>query len=157
MSDILYEDPYLEIAKKYPDAYVASWSAAELWDMIDELPRDIILFSKNLETTNNICDLNVRIKKVPEHFFFDMELQKADEGGFYISSPTKTMADCFAFPEWAGGERQVDYIFSIYSESSLYNPTLLLKYAKKLLPAQKVSHVLKLIQEVKNDRCSNTY
>ena len=147
MTDILYENPYIEIAKECPDCYLASWSAAEFWDIIDELPRDVILFSKTQEATKTVCDLNVRIKKIPEKFFFDMELHAEDDGGFYVSSPTKTMADCFAFPNLAGGERQVDYIFSIYAESSLYNPSLLLRYAKQLLPPQKISHILKLIQE----------
>ena len=147
MTEVLYENPYAQIAKAYPNCYIASWSAAEYWNIIDELPRDIILFSKTQETTKSICDLNVRIKKVPEHFFFDIKHQTEDDGTFYVSSPTKTMVDCFAFPELAGGERQVDYIFSIYAESSLYNPSLLLRYAKKLLPPQKISHILKLIQD----------
>ena len=148
MIDVVYENPYIEIAKACPDCYLASWSAAEFWEIIDELPRNVMLFSKNEEATKTICDLNVRIKKVPEHFFFDIQLQAKDEGGFLVSSPTKTMVDCFAFPETAGGERQVDYIFSIYAESSFYNPSLLLKYAKQLLQPQKVSHILKLTQGV---------
>ena len=147
MSDSLYENPYVQIAKAYPDCYLASWSAAEYWNIIDELPRDIILFSNKIEETTKINSLTVRIKKVPEKFFFDIQSQETTDGIFYISSPEKTIIDCFAYPEWAGGIRQVDYIFSIYAESNLYNPSFLLKKAKKILEPEKISHILKLVQE----------
>ena len=130
MTEVLYENPYAEIAKVYPDCYLASWSAAEYWDVIDELPREIILFSTKLEEAKKINDLMVQVKKVPEEFFFDILEQETIDGCFRVSSPEKTLIDCFAYPEWAGGIRQVDYIFSIYAESNLYNPSLLLKKAK---------------------------
>lgn len=149
MTEILYENPYAQIAKAYPNCYIASWSAAEYWNIIDELPRDIILFSKDTEETKRLEDLTLQIKKVPEKFFFDLETQETIDGLFYISSPTKTLIDCFAYPDWAGGIRQVDYIFSLYAESNLYNPSLLLKLAKKVLSPEKISHILKLIQEAK--------
>jgi len=149
MTEVLYENPYAQIAKAYPNCYIASWSAAEYWNIIDELPRDIILFSKDTEETKRLEDLTLQIKKVPEKFFFDLETQETIDGLFYISSPTKTLIDCFAYPDWAGGIRQVDYIFSLYAESNLYNPSLLLKLAKKVLSPEKISHILKLIQEAK--------
>ena len=147
MEDFSYENPYVQIAKKYPESYLASWSAAGYWDVIDELPRDIILFSNQIEETRKVDSLTVQVKKVPEKFFFDIQEQDTADGLFYISSPEKTIVDCFAYPQWAGGIRQVDYIFSLYAESHLYNPTLLLKTAKKVLEPEKISHILKLIQE----------
>ena len=147
MTEVLYENPYVKIAKAYPDCYLASWSAAEYWDVIDELPREIILFSTKLEEAKKINDLMVQVKKVPEEFFFDILEQETIDGCFLVSSPEKTLIDCFAYPEWAGGIRQVDYIFSIYAESNLYNPSLLLKKAKKILEPEKISHIFRLIQE----------
>ena len=147
MIDLLYENPYVQIAKAYPDCYIASWSAAEYWDIIDELPRDVILFSSKTEETKKINSLTVQVKKVPENFFFDIQREETADGLFNISSATKTIVDCFAFPDWAGGKRQVDYIFSLYAESDLYNPSLLLKQAKQILKPEQISHIFKLIQE----------
>ena len=147
MTDLFYENPYVQISKVYPDCYLASWSAAEYWNIIDELPRDIILFSSKIEETKKINSLTVQVKKVPENFFFDIQQEETADGLFNISSATKTIIDCFAFPNWAGGKRQVDYIFSLYAESDLYNPSLLLKQAKQILKPEQISHIFKLIQE----------
>ena len=149
MTDELYENPYVQIAKNYPDCYLASWSAAEYWSIIDELSRNIILFSKDIEDTKKIDNLTVQIKKVPEKFFFDIQTEKASDDVFYVSSPSKTVIDCFAFPQLAGGMRQVDYIFSIYAESAFYNPSEIIKQAKKILEPEKISHIFKLIQDTK--------
>ena len=90
----------------------------------------------------------MNIKKEVFRDFFDIQQEETADGLFNISSATKTIIDCFAFPNWAGGKRQVDYIFSLYAESDLYNPSLLLKQAKKILKPEQISHIFKLIQEI---------
>ncbi len=148
MAQFVYENPYAVIARTYPDCYVASWSAAGFWDLIDELPRKVILFSKNKTETACLADVDVDVYQVPEQFFFDIEKQETLDGDFMISSPTKSIVDCFAFPDLAGGKRQVDYLFSLYAESAFYQPELLLKYAKVLLKPEDISHLMKLVKEV---------
>ncbi len=152
MTDFSYTQDFVELNKRYPDAYLANWSAAEYWGIIDELSRRVILFSPKTEGQGKLGNMSFYIKKVPQTMCFDIQKIDEDDGEFfYVSSPAKTMVDCFLYPELAGGERQTDYIFSMYYESPLYDQAHLLTIAKKLLPPEKISHILKLIQELKND------
>ncbi len=141
-----YTNPYSFLSQQYPDAYIASWSAADAWGIIDELSRRVILFSLTIQEDKKINGIDVLIKKVPPSLFFDIVEKQEDAGTYKISSPTKTVLDCMAYPELAGGKRQVDYLFSIYKETKYYDEQALFCGAKKMLSPDKISALIKLIQ-----------
>ncbi len=128
------EDAWIVIPDLFGPAYVGGWSAAEHWDLTEQVFRDICVF-----TTRPVAQRHQLIHNIPfvvTHFApnkqFGTKTVWKKEKKLSVSDPTRTVVDMLANP-WAGGgiEHVID-CFRAYVKSDHVNPKQVIDYAERL-------------------------
>lgn len=133
-SDLPLDDPWLVAVSLYSPCYIGGWSAAEHWDLTEQIFR----------TTVVVTTVRPRIRKptfkgadfwiitiAPEKMF---GLKTVWRGAMkvMVSDPSRTMVDMLSDPQLGGGIRSVQDTLRNYLGSEAKNLDLLLEYAERL-------------------------
>lgn len=148
--DTFFEDPKSALSTVYPSAYLASWSAAEVWELIDECTRDITLFSVDFEKDEikDFYGVPVILKKISSAQNWGIVEKESDQGSYKVSDIHKTLIDCLLNVDLAGGEDQVKDMFLNYKNHPDSRVDTLISYAKKMNNPSIVSKIVKMMQRV---------
>jgi predicted transcriptional regulator of viral defense system len=128
------EDAWIVIPDLFGPAYVGGWSAAEHWDLTEQVFRDICVF-----TTRPVAQRNQFVHNIPfvlTHIAPDKQFGTKTvwkkEKKLSVSDPTRTVVDMLSNP-WAGGgiEHVID-CFRNYVKSDHANPKQVIEYAERL-------------------------
>jgi predicted transcriptional regulator of viral defense system len=132
--DRALEDAWIVIPDLFGPAYVGGWSAAEHWDLTEQIFRDICVFTarpvaKRHQVIHNIPFVVTHV--APAQLFGTKTVWKKEKR-LSVSDPTRTIVDMLSKP-WAGGgiEHVID-CFRNYIESPHLNPEELVDYAERL-------------------------
>lgn len=132
--DRALEDAWIVIPDLFGPAYVGGWSAAEHWDLTEQIFRDICVF-----TARRVAERNQVIHGIPfvvTHIatdqIFGTKTVWKKEKKLSVSDPSRTILDMLSKP-WAGGgiEHVID-CFTNYVKSPHANPQQLVEYAERL-------------------------
>ena len=133
-TDRALEDAWIVIPELFGPAYVGGWSAAEHWDLTEQIFRDICVF-----TTRSVAKRHQVIHKIP---FVVTHISSDDQFGtktvwikekkLSVSDPTRTIVDMLSNPWTGGGIEHVLDCLTNYIESPHLNPQLLVEYAERL-------------------------
>ena len=128
------DDPWGLAQKLFDPCYIGGWSAAEYWDMTEQIFRSIVVVTSKV----------VRIKKVEaggaayflkmtknENLFGTKEIWK-NNLKVKVSDPTKTIIDILSDPEIGGGIRPSFDVLKNYLSSKNKDMNLLLQYGDRL-------------------------
>ncbi len=132
--DRALEDAWIVIPDLFGPAYVGGWSAAEHWDLTEQVFRDICVFTaravaKRHQLIHHIPFVVTHIS--PDQQFGTKTVWKKEKK-LSVSDPTRTIVDMLSNP-WAGGgvEHVID-CFRNYIKSPHLNPQQLVEYAERL-------------------------
>jgi predicted transcriptional regulator of viral defense system len=132
--DRALDDAWIVIPDLFGPAYVGGWSAAEHWDLTEQIFRDICVF-----TARAIAKRHQVIHNIPfvvTHVDLDQQFGTKTvwkkEKKLSVSDPTRTIVDMLSNPWTGGGIQHVIDCFKEYAKSSHFNAEQLVEYAERL-------------------------
>lgn len=132
--DQALDDAWIVIPDLFGPAYIGGWSAAEHWDLTEQIFRDICVF-----TTRPVAKRQQDIRNIPfvvTHIGIDQQFGTKTvwkkEKKMSVSDPTRTIVDMLSNPWTGGGIEHVLDCFKNYVESSHLNRDQLIQYAERL-------------------------
>jgi len=129
-----HKDPWLIASAVFEPAYIAGWSAAEHWDLTEQIFRDVLVVTgrrpRDRGPTIGGTRFMVHTLGVDKHF----GLQAVWRGSHRtdVTDPSRTIVDLLANPSWGGGIRHTSEAVSEYFASSRREDTLVLEYGDRL-------------------------
>jgi predicted transcriptional regulator of viral defense system len=133
-ADIALEDSWLIADRLYAPCYIGGWSAAEYWDMTEQIFRTIVVMTtqKPRDHSPVLKGTSFLLRTVPEKAIFGLKSVWRGQVKVSVSDPTRTILDVLNDPLLGGGLRSsVDFLIN-YLKSDKRNLDLLIDYADRL-------------------------
>lgn len=133
-SDVPLEDPWVIAAQLYGPCYIGGWSAAEYWDLTEQIFRTVVVVTVQRPRDRNpsIKQTNFLLRSVQEKALFGMKSVWRGQVKVDVSDPTRTMLDMLSDPQLGGGIRSTVDMLKNYLKSEKKDLALLLEYASRL-------------------------
>lgn len=127
------EDPWVLVPALFGTAYVGGWSAAEHWDLTEQLFRETLVFTTKAirSRKREIHGITFLLRHIRSEAFFGTRTVWRDQAKVQISDVHRTMVDMLADPSTGGGIRHVADCFEQYFKHRDSNPETLIQYAEK--------------------------
>lgn len=128
------EDPWIVASTIYSPCYIGGWSAAEHWELTDQIFKDIVVFTlkkfrtRKTEIQGTSYILNIRNKKM----MFGLSHVWRKSFKIKISDPSRTLVDILNIPSTGGGIRHVSEIVKNYFYSENRNDKQVADYIKRI-------------------------
>lgn len=133
-SDLPLDDPWLVAASLYLPCYIGGWSAAEYWDLTEQIFRTTVVMTTT-RPRNRRPTLKGAVFWVstlsPEEMF-GLKAVWRGSAKVSVSDPSRTMLDMLSDPQFGGGIRSVQDMFRNYLGSEAKNLGQLMEYAERL-------------------------
>lgn len=128
------DDPWILIPALFDPAYVGGWTAAEHWDLTEQLFRDILVFTaKSLRArTRVVHGISFALRHVRPAALFGTRTIWRGRIKVQISDIHRTMLDMLADPSVGGGIRHVADCLAAYFGHQDADPPTLIRYAETL-------------------------
>jgi predicted transcriptional regulator of viral defense system len=132
--DITLEDPWLIAERLYSPCYIGGWSAAEYWDLTEQVFRTVVVMTTQKPRERNpvIKGTNFLLRTISEKAMFGLKPVWRGQVKVSVSDPSRTILDMLTDPKLGGGLRSTIDMFSNYLKSENKNIELLIEYAKQL-------------------------
>lgn len=133
-SDVSLEDPWIIAERLYFPCYIGGWSAAEYWDLTEQIFSTIIVMTKQKPRNRSqiIKGTKFLLRTIPEKAMFGIKPVWKGQVKVSVSDPTRTILDMLNAPQLGGGLRSTVDMFINYMKSKNRNVELLIDYAKQL-------------------------
>lgn len=133
-ADVSLEDPWQIAATLYSPCYIGGWSAAEHWDLTEQLFRTTVVMTQLTPRDRNpvIKGTNFLLCTISEKKMFGLKTVWRGQVKVSVSDPTRTILDMLAEPRLGGGIRSVGDMLANYLHSEAKNLELLIGYADQL-------------------------
>jgi len=133
-SDQVLLDPWKLSAERFSPCYIGGWSAAQHWDLTDQIfESTIILTTRHLEKKNwSLGDLRLIVTKIPPNQMFGLQVVWQDGIKVHVSDIHKTIVDMLNTPALAGGIIPFVDFFLKYLSKDNCSPIVLFEYAQKM-------------------------
>jgi predicted transcriptional regulator of viral defense system len=128
------EDAWVLVPDLFSPCYIGGWSAAEYWDLTEQLFRDIcVLTEKQLvQKRQEIHNIPFMLTHIPTSMNFGIKTVWKKDKKVQVSDPHKTILDMLHTPQLGGGIQHIIDCFREYIKSSHYNSEQLMAYAVKM-------------------------
>jgi predicted transcriptional regulator of viral defense system len=133
-SDRALESPWTLVPKLFGNAYIGGWSAAEHWDLTEQLFRDICVFTAQPVGRRKQVFHNVpfMVMHAPIENHFGTTAIWRMETKVLVSDPARTMIDMLSNPAVGGGIQHVIDCLRQYFENADFKHDLLVEYGDRL-------------------------
>lgn len=133
-SDVPLEDVWIIAERLYAPCYIGGWSAAEYWELTDQIFRTVVVMTKQKprDRKPTIKGTKFLLRTVLEKAMFGSKPVWRGQVKVSVSDPTRTILDMLNDPQLGGGIRSTVDIFLNYLKSENRNINLLIEYAKRL-------------------------
>jgi len=133
-ADIPLEDPWLVAERLYRPCYIGGWSAAEYWDLTEQIFRTVVVLTtqKPRDRTPSIKETDFLIRTVSEKAMFGLKPVWRGRVRVSVSDPTRTVVDMLSVPSLGGGIRSTADMLISYLRSETGNLGLLVEYGDRL-------------------------
>ncbi|MDE3020546.1 MAG: hypothetical protein KGI54_01655 [Pseudomonadota bacterium] len=133
-ADIPLDDPWQIAISLYAPCYIGGWSAAEHWDLTEQLFRTTVVMTQLSPRVRNpiIKGTNFLLCTISEKKVFGLKTVWRGQIKVLVSDPTRTILDMLAEPRLGGGIRSVGDMLVNYLHSGSKDLDLLISYAEKL-------------------------
>lgn len=127
------DDPWPLAMSLFSPAYIAGWTAAEHWDLTDQIFNSIaVVTARSLRARQQVvAGVTFLCRSVDERLLFGTKRVWSDSTPILISDPHRTIIDVLAVPELGGGGRHSLDIVQAYWRSKHADPAKLLDYAER--------------------------
>lgn len=133
-SGVAYKDPWVIATVAYAPAYIAGWSAAEHWDLTEQIFRDLLVVTGRHPRDRNPSiggtSFVLHSLDVAKHFGLAPVWRAGSRVD--VTDPSRTVIDVLADPSWGGGIRHVSEMVAEYFASTHRSDALLLDYGERL-------------------------
>ena len=132
--DISAEDPWALAMSLFTPCYISGWSAAEHWDLTEQIFNTTVVYTARAQrkTTQRVAGLSFRIHRIKEEEIFGTKRIWRNNIPIAIADLHRTVIDILDSPELGGGGRHSLDVIRTYWQEKKADPTLLLRYAKRL-------------------------
>lgn len=133
-SDVPLEDAWVIAAQLYGPCYIGGWSAAEYWDLTEQIFRTVVVMTVQRPRDRNptIKQTDFLLRSVQEKALFGVKSVWRGQVKVDVSDPTRTMLDMLSDPQLGGGIRSTVDMLKNYLKSDKKDLALLLEYASRL-------------------------
>lgn len=129
------EDPWVLVPSLFGAAYVGGWTAAEHWDLTEQLFRDIFVFTTKAirSRKHDVHGITFVLRHIqPKALFGTRSVWRGGQTKVQVSDIHRTIIDMLADPPVGGGIRHVADCFAEYLKHKDANPEPLIQYAENL-------------------------
>lgn len=128
------EDSWAIAAALFSPCYISGWSAAEHWDLTEQIFNSTIVFTatKQKKRDQIIAGLAYRTKHIRVECIFGTQKIWSSNTQIQVADIHRTIIDILADPEVGGGGRHTVDIVKEYWRKKEARPELLWEYAEKL-------------------------
>jgi len=128
------EDPWVVAATSFGRYYIAGWSAAEYWDLTEQIFRDILVVtsSRPRKRTVTMQGTVFRLRNSVQKKHFGVTKVWRGSHQIFISDPSRTVVDVLSDPTMGGGIRHVGDILSEYLATNHRDDELVIRYGDRL-------------------------
>lgn len=133
-AEIALEDPWVIAFQIYSPCYIAGWSAAEYWDLTEQIFRTVVVLTtqRPRERKPNIKGTDFLVRTISEKALFGLKPVWRGKVKVDVSDPSRTVLDMLSDPLLGGGIRSTVDMFTNYLKSEQKDLALLLSYANRL-------------------------
>lgn len=128
------EDAWIIADKLYSPCYIGGWSAAEYWDLTEQIFRTVIVLTtqRPRKRKPTIKGTEFLLRTVQDKTMFGLKAVWRGQLKINVSDPTRTVLDMLSDPQLGGGLRSTIDMFRNYLSSENKELRLLIKYADQL-------------------------
>jgi predicted transcriptional regulator of viral defense system len=128
------EDPWILVPPLFGPAYVGGWTAAEHWDLTEQIFRDIFVFTtKGIRArTRDVHGITFLLRHIQPDALFGTRSVWRGQVKVQVSDIHRTIIDMLADPSVGGGIRHVADCFTAYFQLKEADTETLIQYADKL-------------------------
>lgn len=132
--DVPIEEPWIIAEYLYAPCYIGGWSAAEHWDLTEQIFRSIVILTiqKPRDRKPVIRNTKYVVRTISEKAMFGLKPVWRGKVKLSVSDPTRTIIDILNNPSLGGGLRPSVDILLNYLKSKYKDMELLINYAKRL-------------------------
>ena len=133
-TDIPLQDAWVIASRLYNPCYIGGLSAAEYWDLTEQIFRTIMLMTtrRPRERKLSMKGTDFLIRTVSEKAMFGLRPVQRGQIKVDVSDPARTVLDMLSDPHLGGGIRSTVDMFNKYLQSEMKNLDLLIDYADRL-------------------------
>jgi predicted transcriptional regulator of viral defense system len=133
-SGVAHKDPWVLASAAFRPAYIAGWSAAEHWNLTEQVFRDVLVVTGSRPRDRHPTVGGTRFVLHTLDAAKRFGLVPVWRGGdrVDVTDPSRTVVDVLAAPGWGGGIRHVGQVLSEYLLSTHRRDDLLLGYGDRL-------------------------
>lgn len=133
-ADIALEDPWLIADRLYAPCYIGGWSAAEYWDLTEQIFRTIVVMTtqKPRDRSPVIKGTNFLLRTLQETAMFGLKPVWRGQVKVSVSDPSRTILDVLNDPLLGGGLRSTVDFLTNYLKSDKRDLDLVIDYADRL-------------------------
>lgn len=133
-SEHVLEDPWVLVPALYAPCYIGGWSAAEHWDLTEQLFRDIVVMTaQSIRNKNQLRHgAHFALCHIQEKNIFGTKTIWRGQSKIQISDVHRTIIDMLNDPALGGGIQHVTDCLNIYFKRPDRNDERLIEYADRL-------------------------
>ena len=133
-SEHVLEDPWILVPALYMPAYIGGRTAAEHWDLTEQMFRDIVVMTAQPVRKNQQEHHGARftLRHIQEKNIFGTKPVWRGTSKIPVSNVHRTIIDMLDYPALGGGIQHVADCLTIYLKCSDRNEDLLIAYAERL-------------------------
>jgi predicted transcriptional regulator of viral defense system len=133
-ADVSLEDAWVIADKLFMPCYIGGWSAAEYWDLTEQMFRTVIVLTtqRPRERKLTIKGTEFLLRSIPDKAIFGINEVWRGQVKVNVSDITRTILDMMNDPHLGGGLRSTIDMFRNYINSDKKDFGLLIEYADQL-------------------------
>ncbi len=131
-SEHVLEDPWILVPVLFGPAYISGFTAAEYWDLTEQIFRDVVVMTATpLRTRNStIHGVSFILRRMPEEDFFGTRGVWRGQSKVLVADPHRTIIDMLAEPKIGGGIQHILDCLSEYLKREDSDQEKLVEYAQ---------------------------
>jgi predicted transcriptional regulator of viral defense system len=128
------KDPWVLVPALFAPAYIGGWTAAEHWNLTEQLFRGIFVFTARSFRIKEqtVQGISFTLKRIPEDAIFGTKNIWRGQARIPIADKHRTIIDLLADPATGGGIRHVARCLQNYLKDPEADADTLVRYADKL-------------------------
>jgi predicted transcriptional regulator of viral defense system len=133
-ADIPLDDSWAVADRLFRPCYIGGWSAAEHWDLTEQIFRTVMVFTTQRPRVRNqnIKGTAFLIRTIPDKALFGLTPVWRGQVKVMVSDTSRTLLDMLSDPQSGGGLRSTVELFRNYLASESKDLSLLLQYGDQL-------------------------
>ena len=133
-ADMPMEDPWIVAAEIYRPCYIGGWSAAEYWDLTEQIFRTVTVMTTQRPKQRNaeLQGAKFMLRTVPDKAMFGLSTVWRGQAKVRVSDPARTILDILDNPLSGGGLRSSVDMFRNYLRAECQDLRTLVRYGDEL-------------------------